>query len=67
VSHSIRTLVERNFPDADAGTLVTAVWAVVHGLAFLFLDGKLDTSTPTAVAEHITTVIRALLPRVDGA
>jgi hypothetical protein len=38
-----------------------ATWALVHGLAFLHLDGKLDTPTPTAVADRVTAAIRALL------
>jgi hypothetical protein len=36
-------------------------WAVVHGLAFLHLDGKLDTSTPQVVADQVRSAIHALL------
>jgi AcrR family transcriptional regulator len=61
VSHYVRATVERSFPQADADALATAVWALVHGLAFLHLDGKLDTSTPSVVADRITTAIYALL------
>ena len=49
------------FPQADAEALATAIWALVHGLAFLYLDGKLDASTPAVVAERITAAIQALL------
>jgi hypothetical protein len=38
--------------------------ALVHGLASLFLDGKLDASTPQAVADRITAAIQALLSAI---
>jgi AcrR family transcriptional regulator len=61
VSQYLRAIVERTFPQADAQALATAIWALVHGLAFLHLDGKLDAAAPTVVAERITAAIRALL------
>jgi AcrR family transcriptional regulator len=65
VSHYVRAIVERTFPHADAEALATAIWALVHGLAFLHLDGKLDASSPTVVAERITAAIDALLTATD--
>ncbi len=61
VSQYVRAIVERSFPQADAEALATAVWALVHGLAFLHLDGKLDAATPSAVTKRITAAIDALL------
>src|ERR1700716_2839139 len=61
VSEYVRAIVERTFPQADAEALATAIWALVHGLAFLHLDGKLDAPNPTAVAERVTAAINALL------
>jgi AcrR family transcriptional regulator len=61
VSLYVRGIVERTFPQADSEALATAVWALVHGLAFLHLDGKLDAATPTVVAGRITAAIHALL------
>jgi AcrR family transcriptional regulator len=61
VSLYVRAIVERSFPQADADALATAVWALVHGLAFLHLDGKLDAPTPAAVADRVTAAIQALL------
>jgi AcrR family transcriptional regulator len=61
VSQYVRSIVERTFPHGDAEALATAIWALVHGLAFLYLDGKLDAASPTLVAERITAAIRALL------
>jgi AcrR family transcriptional regulator len=61
VSQYVRAIVERAFPHADADALTTAVWALVHGLAFLFLDGKLDASSPPHVADRVTAAINAVL------
>ena len=61
VSLYVRGIVERAFPEADADSLATAIWALVHGLAFLHLDGKLDASTPQLVVDRVTSAIRALL------
>jgi hypothetical protein len=61
VSLYLRGIVERAFPDADAEAMATAIWALVHGLAFLHLDGKLDAPTPSAVADRVTAAIQALL------
>ncbi len=61
VSLYVRGIVERSFPQAEPEALATAIWALVHGLAFLHLDGKLDSPTPTVVAERVTAAIQALL------
>lgn len=56
----VRTIVRATFPGVDAEALSTTVWALVHGLAFLHLDGKLDSSTPEAVTAQVTAAVRAL-------
>jgi AcrR family transcriptional regulator len=61
VSAYLREIVARSFPGADAEALGTAIWALVHGLAFLHLDGKLDGSSPATAADRVTTAIEALL------
>jgi AcrR family transcriptional regulator len=61
VSAYVRAIAHRTFPLADDEALATAIWALVHGLAFLHLDGKLDASTPSVVAERIKAAIQALL------
>ena len=61
IAEYVGALVRRAFPSADTDALSTAVWAVVHGLAFLHLDGKLDTSTPEVVADRVRSAIHALL------
>ncbi|KDR63764.1 TetR/AcrR family transcriptional regulator [Streptomyces albidoflavus] len=56
----VRSIVRTTFPGADAEALSTTVWALVHGLAFLHLDGKLDSSTPEAVTAQVTGAVHAL-------
>ncbi|MEB8336116.1 TetR/AcrR family transcriptional regulator [Streptomyces endophyticus] len=56
----VRDTVRRAVPGADPDTLWTPVWALVHGLAFLHLDGKFDASTPDAVADQVSTAFLAL-------
>ena len=61
IAEYVGALVRRAFPGADPGALSTAIWAVVHGLAYLHLDGKLDTSTPEAVADRVRAAVLALV------
>jgi AcrR family transcriptional regulator len=61
VSLYLREIVGRSFPQADAEALATAIWALVHGLAFLHLDGKLDAADPSVVADRVSSAIQALL------
>ena len=57
----VRQIAGRSFPHADADALATAIWALVHGLAFLHLDGKLDARSPLVVADRVSAAIKALL------
>ncbi|MCQ4084439.1 TetR/AcrR family transcriptional regulator [Streptomyces sp. RB6PN25] len=61
ISEYVGTIVRHAFPGADPDALSTAVWALVHGLAFLHLDGKLDASTPDTVADRVRAAVHALL------
>ena len=56
----VQGIVARGFPDADPEPLATAVWALVHGLAFLHLDGKLDSSSPKVVTATVSGAVRAV-------
>jgi AcrR family transcriptional regulator len=67
VTAYVRSIAQRTFPQADAEALATAIWALVHGLAFLHLDGKLDAATPSAVADRVTAAIHALLTATGAA
>jgi AcrR family transcriptional regulator len=57
----VAAIVGGAFPGADADGMATAVWALVHGLAFLFLDGKLDASSPEVVADRVRVTVHAVL------
>ncbi|MFF0739100.1 TetR/AcrR family transcriptional regulator [Streptomyces sp. NPDC004111] len=60
IAEYVRGIVRSAFPGSDANALSTTVWALVHGLAFLHLDGKLDATTPEAVAEQVRASVHAL-------
>jgi AcrR family transcriptional regulator len=61
ISAYVGAIVGQSFPGADPEALATAVWALVHGLAFLHLDGKLDASTPAVVSDRVRGAVHALL------
>ncbi|MEX0172067.1 TetR/AcrR family transcriptional regulator [Streptomyces sp. LMG1-1-1.1] len=61
ITQYVQGIVRSAFPAAeDTAALATTVWALVHGLAFLHLDGKLDASTPEVVAGQVRTSVFAL-------
>jgi AcrR family transcriptional regulator len=66
ISAYVGSIVHRAFPGIDPDALSTAIWALVHGLAFLHLDGKLDSSDPSAVAERVRAAIHAMLSASSG-
>jgi AcrR family transcriptional regulator len=61
ISAYVGAIVQRAFPGADPEALSNAIWALVHGLAFLHLDGKLDASNPSAVADRVRAAVHAVL------
>jgi AcrR family transcriptional regulator len=61
ISAYVGAIVQRAFPGADPEALSTAIWALVHGLAFLHLDGKLDNSNPAAVADRVRASVHAVI------
>jgi len=61
VSLYLHEIVARCFPQSDPEALAPAIWALVHGLAFLYLDGKLDAATPAALVDRVTASIHSLL------
>ncbi|MFJ2395843.1 TetR/AcrR family transcriptional regulator [Streptomyces sp. NPDC087843] len=60
ISEYVQNIVRGAFPGSDVGALSTTVWALVHGLAFLHLDGKLDASAPEIVARQVRAAVTAL-------
>jgi AcrR family transcriptional regulator len=61
ISAYVSGIVQRAFPAAEPEALSTAIWALVHGLAFLHLDGKLDSSDPGAVADRVRASVLAVI------
>ena len=53
--------VSQAFPRADPETLATAGWSLVHGLAFLHLDGKFAAASPAEVDARVTSAVVAIL------
>ncbi|GAA4766582.1 TetR/AcrR family transcriptional regulator [Microbacterium gilvum] len=49
------------FPDRDAEMLGTGLWSATHGLAFLFLDGKLRAASAEDRARRVRATIAALI------
>ncbi|MGW4767358.1 TetR/AcrR family transcriptional regulator [Nocardia sp. NPDC004278] len=61
IAEYVKSIVQQAFPAADPEAMATAVWALVHGLAFLHLDGKYDTSSPQVVADRVRAAVYATL------
>jgi AcrR family transcriptional regulator len=61
ISQYVGAIVRQSFPDADEEAMSTAVWALVHGLAFLHLDGKCDAATPAVVSDRVRAAVHALI------
>ena len=61
ISQYVGAIVRQSFPGTDPDAMSTAVWALVHGLAFLHLDGKLDSSSPAVVSDRVRAAIHAVL------
>lgn len=49
-------VVTRGVRSDSPEVAAVGAWALVHGLAFLYLDGKLDSSSTEAVAETVRSV-----------
>jgi AcrR family transcriptional regulator len=62
----LREIVARCFPDSDPEALAPAIWALVHGLAFLHLDGKLEPTDPAAFEERVSGAVAAVLGASDS-
>jgi AcrR family transcriptional regulator len=57
----LTSTVQRVFPTVDQEAMAIAVWGLVHGLAFLHLDGKLDTSSAEGVADRVRAAVLATI------
>jgi AcrR family transcriptional regulator len=66
ISEFVKANVARCFPTADIESTATAIWGLVHGLAFLHLDGKLSACTPAVVSTRVRLAIGAILTLNDS-
>lgn len=57
----LEAAMARVFPDGDAEALAAAGWAFAHGMACLYLDGKLTAGSREEVGDHVRTALAALL------
>ncbi len=52
--------LDKVFPAADASALASAGWGLAHGLACLYLDGKLQADSEGEVAERVRGAFLAI-------
>ena len=65
ITEHVKAIAQQVVPAVDAEPLSTAMWALVHGLAFLYLDGKFDSSSADEVAHKVRTAVSAIVaPRI---
>ncbi|MDG4798197.1 WHG domain-containing protein [Micromonospora sp. WMMD1082] len=65
--HELLELAMSNvFPAGDAEKLAAAGWALAHGLAYLYLDGKLKAGASGGVADHVRAAFAAILSARAG-
>ncbi|MFJ2758006.1 TetR/AcrR family transcriptional regulator [Nocardioides sp. NPDC087217] len=51
----------RVFPDVDADALASAGWALAHGMAYLYMDGKLQAESTEEIGERVRAAFAAIL------
>lgn len=64
VNAYLQAAAQRIYPGAEAdtlATLATGTWSLVHGLAFLYLDGKLDAASDDELADRVRRTVATML------
>ena len=51
----------RVFPDVDADALASAGWALAHGMAYLYMDGKLRVESTDEIGDRVRAAFAAIL------
>ena len=62
----LRLAMARVFSEDASDALASAGWALAHGLAYLFLDGKLPAASDEEVADHVRAAFSAILAARPG-
>lgn len=57
----LNSIVQQAFPSNDPDAMAIALWGLVHGLAFLHLDGKFDSSSAQGVADRVRAAVLATI------
>jgi AcrR family transcriptional regulator len=61
ITEYVKAIAQQVVPTVDSEPLTTAMWALVHGLAFLHMDGKFDSSSTADVAHRVRTAVSAIV------
>lgn len=61
ITEYVKAIARQIIPNADPEPAATAMWALVHGLAFLHLDGKLDSTSADEVAGRVRAAVSAIV------
>ncbi|OBA61810.1 TetR family transcriptional regulator [Mycobacterium sp. 1100029.7] len=59
--HLVSGAAQAAFPGADVAAMSNALWSLVHGLAFLHLDGKFDTAARPATFDRVRAAVRVIV------
>lgn len=51
----------RVFPDVDADALASAGWALAHGMAYLYMDGKLQADSTEEIGDRVRAAFAAII------
>jgi len=51
----------RVFPDVDPDALASAGWALAHGMAYLYMDGKLQAESADEIGDRVRAAFAAIL------
>ncbi|MFD6397341.1 TetR/AcrR family transcriptional regulator [Nocardia sp. NPDC060249] len=57
----VQAIVRTIYPTADEESLTTAMWALVHGLAFLYLQGKFDAAADAELENRVRSTVFAII------
>ncbi|MEU3628294.1 TetR family transcriptional regulator [Amycolatopsis coloradensis] len=57
----LRLAMAQVFPETGSEALASAGWALAHGLAYLFLDGKLPAKSKDEIDGHVRAAFTAIL------
>ncbi|MGW4397709.1 TetR/AcrR family transcriptional regulator [Amycolatopsis nivea] len=66
VHETLARAVANVFPDADLANITVGGWGMVHGLACLYLDGKLTSTSADDVANQVRASFTAVFAARPG-